>query len=204
MRVPSGLSSVFNLSNANVVPMDVDGDGRSDLLHMPRFREYEYFTPVRNGDGSQARPANQGWQFAYVDVQLEPGVTDPRIDFGSDGVHLRAFDVNNDHLIDVVRTTGTEMQTWLNLGWLPEGDGRFGSYSYNAGDDTYSLSTEPYSSCLLHSGTPIDFSDPEVRLADMNGDGIQDIVQLRRGRGALLAGPGPGRLGRRTGRVRPR
>ena len=125
--VPSGLSSVFNLANANVVPMDVDGDGRSDLLHMPRFREYEYFTPVRNGDGTQARPANQGWQFAYVDVQLEPGVTDPRIDFGADGVHLRAFDVNNDHLIDVVRTTGTEMQTWLNLGWLPEGDGRFGA-----------------------------------------------------------------------------
>ncbi|GAB5547640.1 MAG: hypothetical protein SangKO_074000 [Sandaracinaceae bacterium] len=205
--VPAGLSGVFNLNNANVVPMDIDGDGRSDMLHMPRVARYEYFTPVRNGDADAARPSQQGWQFAYVDVNLPRDVTDPRIDLGRDGTHIRAFDVNNDHLIDIVRTTGTVMQTWLNLGWLPGGDGRFGSYRYLPGSDSYELSTAPYESCLLHSGTPIDFDDPEVQLADMNGDGIQDIVQMRRGRirywpgrGLGLWGVGPSSCDRGEGR----
>ena len=35
VRVPRGMAGDMTLSNANVVPMDVDGDGRSDLLHMP-------------------------------------------------------------------------------------------------------------------------------------------------------------------------
>ncbi|HBQ17789.1 MAG TPA: hypothetical protein DEF51_43900, partial [Myxococcales bacterium] len=193
--VPAGLSGVFNLNNANVVPMDIDGDGRSDMLHMPRVARYEYFTPVRNGDADATRPSQQGWQFAYVDVNLPRDVTDPRIDLGRDGTHIRAFDVNNDHLIDIVRTTGTVMQTWLNLGWLPGGDGRFGSYRYLAGSDSYELSTAPYESCLLHSGTAIDFDDPEVQLADMNGDGIQDIVQMRRGRIRYWPGRGLGLWG---------
>ena len=193
--VPAGLSTVFNLSNANVVPMDVDGDGRSDMLHMPRVASYQYFTPVRNGEAGEVRPSRQGWQFAYVDVDLPRGDADPRIDLGSDATHIRTFDVNNDHLIDVVRTTGTVTQTWLNLGWLPGGDGRFGSYRYDAGSDTYQLSTAPYESCLLHSGTPIDFDDPEVQLADMNGDGIQDIVQMRRGRIRYWPGRGLGTTG---------
>ena len=31
----------------------------------------------------------------------------------------------------------------------------------------YVLSTQPFESCLLYAGTPIDFEDSEVRLADM-------------------------------------
>ena len=198
VAVPPHLSDVMDLSNSNVVPMDIDGDGRSDLLHMPRRANYGYFIATRNDNANAVRPASQGWEFSHVPVALERGVTDPRLDLSRDGAHMRAIDVNNDHLIDIVRTTGTVMQTWLNLGWLPGGNGRFGSYTYDEAADEYVLSTAPYESCLLHSGTPIDFEDREVQLADMNGDGIQDIVQIRRGfvrywpgRGLGLWGEGP-------------
>ena len=109
----------MTLSNLNIVPMDIDGDGRSDLLHMPRLRTYGWFTPTRGPDDGSASPADQGWRFSYAEVQLPASDTDPRIDLGHDSTHLQTLDVNNDHLIDVVRTSGTVMQTWLNLGWLP-------------------------------------------------------------------------------------
>ena len=190
MPMDGDLATVMNLSNANVVPMDIDGDGRGDLLHMPRIRTYGWWAATRRGN-DELSPADQGWEWTYAHVDLPLEDTDPRIDLGRDGRHFRMLDVNNDHLIDVVRTTGTVMQTWLNLGWLPEGDGRFGSYHY-ATDGTAVLSTLPYESCLLQGGTPVDFEDREVRLGDMNGDGLQDIVQMRRGRVVYWPGRGEG------------
>src|SRR5262249_37337954 len=120
-------SDSLRLSNANIVPMDVDGDGRSDLLHMPRVAEYGFFTPVRDPDAMSVSPASQGWRFAYLGVS-SPDL-DPRIDLSRDGVRVRALDVNGDGLVDVVRTSGTAIQTWLNLGLYPGGEGRFGSAS---------------------------------------------------------------------------
>ncbi|MCC7540733.1 MAG: VCBS repeat-containing protein [Deltaproteobacteria bacterium] len=197
--MPTGLSGVMSLDNLNLVPMDIDGDGRSDYLHMPRLRNYGYFTPTRQPDGAMpagadVSPAQQGWQWTYVPVALPDGVTDPRIDLGRDGARIKALDVNNDHLVDVVRTSGTEMQTWLNLGWLPDGDGRFGSAALSASGE-WELSTDPITSCVLQVGIPLDFEDPEVRLADMNGDGLQDIVKVRRGRVLYWPGRGPGLWG---------
>ncbi|MEZ4252403.1 MAG: SpvB/TcaC N-terminal domain-containing protein [Polyangiales bacterium] len=215
----SDLSGTLNLGNANVVPMDVDGDGRSDLLHMPRLDRYGFFTPTRASDaasGNSPSPADQGWRFTYAEVQLERG-SDPRVDLVRDGSHYEMFDVNGDHLVDVVRTTGTAMQTWLNLGWLPGGEGKFGQVvRTGAGMDDFRLSTEPHETCLLHDGLPVDFADPEVRLADMNGDGLTDIVKMRRGRvvwwpgrgvntsGAPVFGDGPTECGRGQGGNRHR
>lgn len=215
----SDLSGTLNLGNANVVPMDVDGDGRSDLLHMPRLDRYGFFTPTRASDetaGHSPSPAEQGWRFTYAEVQLERG-TDPRVDLVRDGSHYEMFDVNGDHLVDVVRTTGTAMQTWLNLGWLPGGEGKFGQVIRTGpGVDDFRLSSEPHETCLLHDGLPVDFADPEVRLADMNGDGLTDLVKMRRGRvvwwpgrgvnedGAPVFGDGPTECGRGQGGSRHR
>lgn len=188
IAVPSTLSHVMTLSNANIAPMDIDGDGRSDLLHMPRSGNYGYFAVTRNADESAVLPSNQGWAFTHVPVTLPEGITDPRIDFGRDGAFLESVDVDNDHLIDIVRTSGTEMQTWLNLGNYPGGDGRFGSARFE--DGAWVLSTEPVASCVLRAGRVVDFEDSESRLADMNGDGLQDIVQMRRG--SIVYWPGRG------------
>ncbi|MCA9606753.1 MAG: hypothetical protein KC619_14205, partial [Myxococcales bacterium] len=192
MPMDASLSSVLNLNNLNVVPMDIDGDGRSDLLHMPRFRTYGWWAPTRRG-ADAVSPADQEWEWTYAEIDLPADDTDPRIDLGRDGTHLRVLDVNNDHLIDVVRTTGTVMQTWLNLGWIPGGDGRFGSYEWTGTE--YELSTQPVESCLLQEGLPVDFEDPEVRIADMNGDGLQDLVKIRRGRVIYWPGRGDGVFG---------
>ena len=178
--IPAGLSHIARLHNANIVPMDIDGDGRGDMLHMPRDRNYGYFAMTRNTDAESVRPSEQGWSFVHVPTTLPEGHTDPRIDLGRDGIHIRTVDVNNDHLVDIVRTAGTRMQTWLNLGWLPEGDGRFGSATFDG--EAWVLSPEPIDSCVLHDGLPFDFEDPEARLADMNGDGLLDLVRIRRGR----------------------
>ena len=174
------LAGVLNLGSPNIVPMDVEGDGRSDLLHMPRRDRYGFFAPTRApAAASEPNVAAQGWRFTYGEVDLGRGV-DPRVDFVRDGTHYKVWDVNGDHLIDVVRTTGTAMQTWLNLGWTPGGEGRFGQARWTGAE--WALSTEPYETCLLHDGLPVDFADPELRLADMNGDGLTDLVKLRRGR----------------------
>lgn len=68
------------------------------------------------------------------------------------------------------------------------------------------LSEKPLETCLLHDGTPIDFADPEIRIADMNGDGIMDIAKIRRGdvvywpgRGTGVWGTGPVDCGRGQG-----
>ncbi|MBK8591845.1 MAG: VCBS repeat-containing protein [Sandaracinaceae bacterium] len=208
------LSGVMRMRNANIVPMDVDGDGRGDLLHMPRLHSYGYFTPTREADETvrhSVRPAQQGWGFTYAEVELDRVGDDPRIDLVRDGTHYKMWDVNNDHLVDVVRTTGTAMQTWMNLGWAEGGEGRFGQATFNEASGTWELSTEPIETCLLHDGNSVDFSDPEVRLADMNGDGIEDIVRIRRGRlvywpgrGEALWGDGPATCGRNQGANRER
>ncbi|MEM9074142.1 MAG: SpvB/TcaC N-terminal domain-containing protein, partial [Myxococcota bacterium] len=193
VAVPAGLSHVMSFANQNIAPMDVDGDGRSDFLHMPRVAAYGYFAITRNGADDAVSPAAQDWGFVHVPVALPPGTTDPRIDLGRDGSRIKTVDVNNDHLIDVVRTNGSAMQTWLNLGWLPGGDGRFGSAYFDG--EAWVLSTEPTTSCLLHAGRPLDFADAGTQFADMNGDGIQDVVAMRRGRVVYWPGRGLGHWG---------
>jgi RHS repeat-associated protein len=189
--VPAAMADAMQLTNRNLVPMDVDGDGRSDLLHMPRASSYGFFTPVRARTPAVS-PAAQGWEFAYLPVDLEGA--DPRIDFTRDGDRTRVLDVNADGLVDVVRTSGTAIETWLNLGWYPGGEGHFGSATERA-DGTWLLSTMPLESCLPAAGAPVSFDDPEIRLADLNGDGLEDIVRLSSGSVLYWPGLGYGRFG---------
>lgn len=194
--MPAYLSGTLNLGSQNILPMDVDGDGRSDLMHLPRRDRYGYFVVTRSSDdaaGYSASPADQGWRFTYA--QVETGGADPRVDLVRDGSRYRTWDVNGDHLIDISRTTGTVMQTWLNLGFVRDAEtgegaeGRFGRATANE-DGTFTIDTEPHETCLLHDGLPVDFSDPELRTADMNGDGLVDIVKIRRGHVVYWPGRG--------------
>ncbi len=220
--MPSHLSGTLNLGSQNLLPMDVDGDGRSDLMHLPRRDRYGYFVVTRESEdvtGPVTSPADQGWRFTYA--QVDTGGVDPRVDLVRDGARYRTWDVNGDHLIDISRTTGTVMQTWLNLGFVRDqetgegAEGRFGRATAND-DGTFAIDASPYETCLLHDGLPVDFSDPELRTADMNGDGLVDIVKIRRGHvvywpgrgvtetGAPVFGDGPRHCARGEGDNRER
>jgi len=175
--IPAGLGSTLSLSNLNILPMDVDGDGRVDVLHMPRAANYGYFVLSKEPTPAGAAYAPlKDWSFHRVTNLLPAGVTDPRIDLGKDGLAIKTLDVNNDHLIDIVHTSGSRVQTWLNLGRYPGGDGRFGSAVF-AGSQ-WTLSTLPVESCLPFAGRSLDFAETGVRIADMNGDGLQDIAKV--------------------------
>src|SRR5690606_2713824 len=98
---------------------------------------------------------------------------------------------------DVVVSTGTEFQTFLSLGRYPGGDGQFGSATF-ASATTSNIDNNPIATCVPWAGTPLRFSDSDTKLADMNGDGIVDIVRVRRGDIRYWPGRGNGFWG--TGR----
>ncbi len=153
VAVPAALADTMQLRNRAIVPMDVDGDGRSDLLHMPRASSYGFFTPVHPPTTSTS-PGSEGWRFVHVPVDIDG--LDPRIDLSRDAERTRALDVNGDGLVDVVRTSGDAIQTWLNLGSYPGGEGRFGSAVETAAG--WELSADPLESCLPVAGAPVSFA----------------------------------------------
>jgi RHS repeat-associated protein len=163
-------SGTIKLSNDNVAPLDLDGDGIVDLLHMPKVKTYSIYTP-------ELRAGKWTWAGRAVETASQQN---PKIDFGQDTLETRLVDVNFDGLVDVVVSTGKQFQTFLSLGRLPGGDGQFGHGSF-ASATSATISNDPIAQCVPFSGTPVRFSDSDIQLADMNGDGISDIVRLRRG-----------------------
>ena len=160
----------ITLKNLNISPQDVDGDGRINLLHMPKLKTYSIYDPRYTG-------GKWNWVGRVVDTASKQNV---KIDFGKDTLDTQAMDVNFDGLVDVVVSTGTEYQTFFSLGRYPGGDGQFGDAKYT-GAATAKLSNNPVTTCVPHSALPVRLSDPDTKLADMNGDGIGDIVRVRRG-----------------------
>ncbi len=162
-------ANVIKFSNPNLSSHDVEGDGIVNFLHMPLVKTYSIYAPRRRTDGTWA------WEGRVVTTASQQS---PTIDFAGRNENLRLMDVNADGLVDVVYTAGTELQTFLSLGRYPAGDGQYGSATWT-GAASASISNEPLRKCLPWSALPIRFSDPDVRIADMNGDGFPDIVRVR-------------------------
>ena len=155
------------LWNTNVRLMDVDGDGRVEMMHMPNFGSYSSFRL----NCQEPQPGDDGAMRECWWESPETADVNSHIDLTTDAEEIRLVDINGDGLTDVVRTAGTRMEHWLNLSAYEGGKGRFGQV-YADG----TLSDSPITSCPLHKGTYINFSDPRIKLADMNGDGLQDMV----------------------------
>ncbi|HEX2875965.1 MAG TPA: SpvB/TcaC N-terminal domain-containing protein, partial [Polyangiaceae bacterium] len=184
-------SGTIKLSNANVAPLDFDSDGSVDFLHMPKVKTYAAYRFTPPG------PESTKWRLVGRAIEAA-NKQSPKVDLGQDAAETRVADVNFDGMVDLVVSTGTEFQTFLALGRLPGGDGQFGHGQWQTAD-TGALSNDPVRTCVPYSGTPVRFSDSDIQLADMNGDGIQDIVRLRRGDVRYWPGRGNGFWG--TGKL---
>lgn len=167
----------LRLSNPNIAVLDVDGDGQVDLLHAPAAKTYAVYSLSAGGlIGRSVATASQ---------------QDLKIDFGRDALTTKVLDVNSDGLVDVVVTTGTEIQTFLSLAREHGGKDQFG-FARRTGPHTAAISNSPIRTCLPWSGSAVSFGDREIQLGDLNGDGLQDIVRLQRGQIRYWPGRGNG------------
>jgi RHS repeat-associated protein len=178
----------ITLKNLNLTPQDIDGDGTIDLLHMPAQQTYSVYTPVKRASG---------WIWQGRVISTASG-QNPKIDFGKDALDTKSIDVNGDGLVDTVFSGGTGFQTFFSLGRYPGGDGQFGHARWT-GPRSATISNDPVVTCVPWDGTPVRFSDPDIKLGDMNGDGFTDIVRIHEGDIRYWPGRGNGFWG--TGRL---
>ena len=182
--VPGEDANVINLSNLNVSAADINGDGIIDLIHMPQVQTYSVYTPQGSG-------TSYSWVGTAITTASQQS---PKIDFGDDAQNIQVLDVNGDGLVDVVYSSGTSLETFFSLGRYPNGDGQFGSAQWT-GPSSAQISNDPVQYCLPYNGLPVQFNDPNTKLADMNGDGLQDIVYAQQGNIVYWPGRGNGYFG---------
>jgi hypothetical protein len=181
-------AATISLQNLNVSSADINGDGVIDLLHMPQVQTYSVYTPVTTGVGTSAVYSWLGQAVTTASQQS------PKIDFGDDAQNIQLADVNGDGLVDVMYSAGTELQTFFSLGRYPGGYGQFGSAQWT-GPTSAQISNDPVAYCIPYGGLPVQFNDSNTKLADMNGDGLQDIVYAQQGNITYWPGRGNGYFG---------
>ena len=143
----------LSLADAGVQVLDADGDGRPDLM----VTAVGAGTQVNGGTGltgyfPMTFPA--GWsQRSFQPYRQAPSV-------GPGDPATRLVDLSGDGLTDVLHS-GSRLLAF-----------------FNDRDPDRAWSTSVASN---GAGPRVDLTDPRIRLADMTGDGLQDLVLLRNG-----------------------
>jgi RHS repeat-associated protein len=156
---PTGVT----LDNPSVQLADLDGDGRIDLVQKAGgasalFSYYPNTTLPRGHD--ESRPT-WGAEVAYAT---------PYPPFDLDDPSVRSLDLDNDKRIDYLRTTPAGFVYYYNRGDSWEEDGLYLFGEPEMGGITYADGLE------FASGGQ---SNVHVKLADMNGDRLLDLVRIR-------------------------
>jgi hypothetical protein len=103
----------------------------------------------------------------------------PLIDFEASARTTRTLDVDGDGLLDVVVSNGGAYQTSFGLGRYAGGDGQFGTARWTSATAAPIATEAPAVACMPWSSAPVSLGDADQKIADMNGDGLPDIVRVR-------------------------
>lgn len=192
----------IGLTNPDADLVDINYDGLPDVVHTaadgPRFylnrgRGRWQAQPLRPADAPGDRLSSPGARLAdmngdgHVDLLVKAGASSgapfyyyaatpgrpwaaaDRVDynlspaFALDNPNVRFMDANNDKRIDIVQSGPALTYVWLAHD-----------------DDTWS-ETADFITATPAIGTPLTFDNPRVKLGDMTGDRLQDLVFVRDG-----------------------
>ena len=139
-----------DMRDPNVKLVDLDGDGRADVLITEEDALVWHASLGEQGFGPARR--------VHQEQDEEKG---PRLVFadGTQSIHLA--DLSGDGLTDLVRIRNGEVCYWPNLGY-----GRFGA--------KITMDSAP------QFDQPDQFEQERIRLADIDGSGTTDIIYLHR------------------------
>jgi len=200
------------LTNQDADLVDINADGLPDLVYTPEDGQHRFYlnrghgrwaaTPLLPTNSPAERLSNPNVRMAdmngdgRVDLLVkasgtgaplyyyrnQPGTDwakEDRVDFGTapafdlNDPNLQLLDVNNDHRIDVVLATGGRLKIWL---------ARETVWSQRADFDV----PAPV------GGSAAGFVDPKVKVGDMTGDRMEDLLFVRDGQVVLWAHNGNG------------
>ena len=142
----------INWQDPNLKLVDLTGDGHADIL-ISEDQAFSWYASLAEQGFSQAKKMQQA-------IDDEKG---PRLVFadGTDSIYLS--DMSGDGLTDLVRIRNGEVCYWPNLGYC-----RFGA--------KVTMSNAP------RFDSPDQFDQKRIRLADIDGSGVIDIIYLRHDR----------------------
>jgi RHS repeat-associated protein len=140
--------------------LDVNGDGLADLASNTDFPSGQPTTaPITwINDGAAGYLAGAGWQIPVATYRIQESSQFAR-DLG-----VRFADLNGDGRVDVVRAHPAEKKTWLNVGDVDDGSAWDGQPSGSLWE-------------LPENFVDSDGRDRGVRLVDIDGDGMTDVVR---------------------------
>ncbi len=176
--------SSLTFKNTNVSLHDLDGDGLVDLVHMPQAQQYYIYTPTQTASG---------WMFQGRQVATASG-QNIQLNFSNDNANIKTMDVNGDGLVDLVYSTGTSYESFLALGRYAGGVDQYGNAQWTS-NASATISNVPLNQCVPTSSTAARLGDADVRVADVNGDGLPDVVRVRSGDIRYWPGRGNGLFG---------
>ncbi len=138
----------IDIRDPNVKLLDLDGDGQADIL----MSEDEIFIWYHS-------KGKEGFASYHTNRKTFDEETGPNIVFADSTQSIVLSDMSGDGLMDIVRIRNRDIVYWPNLGY-----GKFGA--------KVSMSNAPL------FDNPDYFNPKYVKLADLDGSGIADIVYL--------------------------